>query len=40
MILGGTDHFDIRISPDGSRIDYIKTDAGAIVSGRGTRVSR
>ncbi|MBV8308439.1 MAG: hypothetical protein JO274_13250 [Gammaproteobacteria bacterium] len=38
MELGGTDHFDIRISPDGSRIDYIKTDAGAIVSGRATRM--
>jgi hypothetical protein len=38
MVLGGADHFDMRISPDGSRIDYIKTDAGAIVSGRATRV--
>ncbi len=39
MTLGGADHFDIRVSPDGSRIDYIKTDAETIVSGRATRVS-
>jgi hypothetical protein len=39
MTLGGADHFDIRVSPDGSRIDYIKMDTGAIVSGRATRVS-
>jgi hypothetical protein len=39
MTLGGVDHLDIRISPDGSRIDYIKTDAGSIVSGSATRMS-
>jgi len=38
MVLGGADHFDLRVSPNGGRIDYIKTDAGAIVSGRATRV--
>lgn len=40
MTLGGVDHFDLRVSPDGSRVDYIKTDSGTIVSGTASRVER
>jgi hypothetical protein len=34
----GTQHFDMRVSPDGGRVDYIETDAGTVVSGSGSRV--
>ena len=38
MMLGAANHYDLRISPDGNRIDYIQTDAGTIVSGSATRM--
>jgi hypothetical protein len=34
-----TQHFDMRISPDGSKVDYIETDAGTVISGSGSRVN-
>jgi len=34
----GTQHFDMRVSPDGSKVDYIETDAGTVISGSGSRV--
>jgi hypothetical protein len=33
-----TQHFDMRVSPDGSRVDYIETDAGTVISGSASRV--
>lgn len=36
---GAETHLDIRVSPDGNRIDFFETEAGSIVSGRATRVS-
>jgi hypothetical protein len=36
--LGGG-HFDIRISPDGNKVDYIDTDSPEVVSGSATRVN-
>ena len=38
MTLGGANHFDLRVSPDGRSIDYIETDPGTVVSGSATRV--
>jgi hypothetical protein len=38
QILGGG-HFDIRISPDGNKVDYIDTDSPEVVSGSATRVN-
>ena len=38
QILGGG-HFDMRVSPDGSKVDYIETDAGTVISGSGSRVN-
>lgn len=38
MVLGGADYFGMRVGPDDSKSDYIKTDVGAIVSGRATQV--
>ena len=34
----GTQHFDMRVSPDGSTVDYIETDSGTVISGTGIRV--
>ena len=34
-----TQHFDMRVSPDGSRLDYIETDAGTVISGSASRVN-
>jgi len=34
-----TQHFDMRVSPDGSKVDYIETDAGTVISGSGSRVN-
>ena len=34
-----TQHFDMRVSPDGSKIDYIETDAGTVISGSASRVN-
>lgn len=33
-----TQHFDMRVSPDGSKVDYIETDAGTVISGSASRV--
>jgi hypothetical protein len=35
-----TQHFDMRVSPDGSKVDYIETDAGTVISGSGSRVKQ
>jgi hypothetical protein len=37
-LANGANNFDIRVSPDGSKVDYIETDAGTVVSGSATRV--
>ena len=34
-----TQHYDMRISPDGSKVDYIETDAGTVISGSASRVN-
>lgn len=34
----GTQHYDMRVSPDGSKLDYIETDAGTVISGSASRV--
>ena len=34
-----TQHFDMRVSPDGSKVDYIETDAGTVISGSGSRMN-
>jgi hypothetical protein len=39
MTLAGVNNFDIRVSPDGSKLDYIQTDAGTVISGSASRVS-
>jgi hypothetical protein len=36
----GTQHFDMRVSPDGNKVDYIETDAGTVISGSGSRVAQ
>ena len=33
-----TQHFDMRVSPDGNKVDYIETDAGTVISGSASRV--
>lgn len=33
-----TQHYDMRVSPGGSKIDYIETDPGTIISGSASRV--
>jgi hypothetical protein len=33
-----TQHFDMRVSPDGSKLDYIETDPGTVISGSASRV--
>lgn len=33
-----TQHFDMRVSPDGSKVEYIETDAGTVISGSAARV--
>lgn len=38
MTLAGVNNFDIRVSPDGRRLDYIQTDAGTVISGSATRM--
>jgi hypothetical protein len=30
--------FDMRVSPDGSKVDYIETDTGTVISGSASRV--
>jgi hypothetical protein len=35
-----TQHFDMRVSPDGSKLDYIETDPGTVISGSAFRISR
>lgn len=35
-----TQHFDMRVSPDGSKLDYIETDQGTVISGSASRVRR
>jgi hypothetical protein len=32
-------HFDMRVSPDGSKIDYIETDPNTVISGSASRVN-
>ncbi len=32
-------HFDMRVSPEGNKVDYIETDAGTVISGSGSRVA-
>jgi len=43
LALNGTTTFDIRVSPDGRKVDYIRTDAGAgsgtVITGSASRVS-
>ena len=34
-----TQHFDMRVSPDGRKVDYIETDAGTVISGSASRVN-
>ena len=34
-----TQHYDIRVSPDGSGLDFIETDAGTVISGSASRVN-
>ena len=34
-----TQHYDMRVSPDGSRVDFIETDAGTVISGSASRVN-
>jgi hypothetical protein len=36
---GGAFNLDIRVSPDGKRLDYMQTDPGTVVSGTSSRVS-
>jgi len=36
--LDGSQHFDMRVSPDGSKVEYIETDAGTVISGSASRV--
>jgi hypothetical protein len=38
MTLAGANNFDFRVSPDGSKLDYIQTDAGTVISGSAIRV--
>ena len=39
LTLAGTITLDIRISPNGSKVDYIETVAGTVVSGSASRVN-
>jgi hypothetical protein len=34
-----TQHYDMRVSPDGSKVDYIETDGGTVISGSASRVN-
>jgi hypothetical protein len=34
-----TQHFDMRVSPDGSKVDYIETDPGTVISGSASRAN-
>lgn len=34
----GPQHYDLRVMPDGSKIDYIETDSGTIISGGASRM--
>ena len=36
--LGGTNHFNFIVTPDGSKFDYIETDAGTVISGSAWRM--
>jgi hypothetical protein len=38
-LANGANNFDVRISPDGRKVDYIETDAGTVVSGSASRIS-
>ena len=33
-----TQHYDMRVSPDGTTVDYIETDAGTVISGSASSV--
>lgn len=35
----GNGTFDMRVSPNGSTIDYIETDAGTVISGSASRIA-
>ena len=35
---GTTQTYDIRVSPDGNKFDYIETDADTVISGTATRL--
>lgn len=35
---GANQTFDIRVSPNGSKVDYIETDTGTVISGSASRV--
>jgi hypothetical protein len=39
LTLAGTKNFDLRISPHGSKVDYIETDANTVISGSASRVN-
>ncbi|MBV8340773.1 MAG: hypothetical protein JO173_00165 [Gammaproteobacteria bacterium] len=34
----GPHHYDLRVMPDGSKVDYIETDSGTIISGGASRM--
>jgi hypothetical protein len=34
-----TQHYDMRVSPGGSKVDYIETDAGTVIGGSASRVN-
>jgi hypothetical protein len=34
----GSQHYSFLVSPDGSKIDYIETDTGTVISGSASRV--
>lgn len=36
--LAGANHFNFIITPDGSKFDYIETDAGTVISGSASRM--
>ena len=39
LTLAGAVHLDMRISPNGVKVDYIETDAGTVTSGSASRVN-
>ena len=36
--LAGANHFNFIVTPDGSKFDYIETDAGTVISGSASRM--